>query len=191
METFQRTALPVELLDYLSFHDIVEIRKPLLESSFQDKYDALVSKAMLSIQKNEYDLVCDIEELETLRNDLEVIFTDHIHKEVSNYARKRAPKISEEILSNSISVGLSLLSFLPAVGGITGITSLVKDLRSLMFNLSDFSGHKSAFKTSQNAIKFHKEQLDEIVLKSDISDKSTLLDVVHMITGKVLNQFSI
>lgn len=191
LETFQRKALPVDLLDYLSFRDIIEIRQPLLDSTFQNKYDSLVKKAMLSIQKDEYDLVYDVEELEKLRSDLEEVFTEHIHKEVSEYAKKRAPKISEEMLSTSVSVGLGLLSFLPALSSITGITSLVKDLRSLMFNLSNFSSQKKAFDTSQSAINFHKDQLDRIVLQSDISDKSTLLDVVHIVTNKVLNQFSI
>jgi len=41
-ETLYRNALPVEVLDILSFEDIHCLRKPLENSSFRRKYDNLI-----------------------------------------------------------------------------------------------------------------------------------------------------
>jgi hypothetical protein len=78
-ETMHKTAVPLELLDLLSFKDICELRQPIERSPFKDRYDELIRKSVTSISKNDPDkILYNIEELlsikEKISEEFELIF---------------------------------------------------------------------------------------------------------------------
>lgn len=73
LDSLQRGMLPIEMLDILTFEDIILIRQPLLVSGFQKKYDQLINQVVASYNLRP-DSICDIDALEKIRNDLSETF---------------------------------------------------------------------------------------------------------------------
>jgi len=75
LETLHKKMIPIEILDILSFQDILTIRKPLLEAGFQERYDSLINKIILGMQSQSSKLLFNINELEQIRIKLKVVIS--------------------------------------------------------------------------------------------------------------------
>lgn len=138
LHTLQMRSLPVELLDVLDFADVLAIRQPLLDSDFQAKYDELTRTAISLAREGAPLLVESVERLEVIRSGIEKTFNEIFDKELPHFIRKKSRVSAQELVSNSVSVGLGLLGLIPGVGTAASAISLAKDSTALYFNVVDF-----------------------------------------------------
>lgn len=99
-ETINKPKLPVQILDLLTFEDVVEIRKPLLQSSFTEDYNAVIRAAVQNTDRLEpKQLLMSMEELLSIRERLVVSFSDIFDRQIGSYLKKK--KVSDQKLIKS------------------------------------------------------------------------------------------
>jgi len=99
---------PLEILDALTFSDIIELRDNLIHSSFIDKYNNLMEMTKQRIEITDTEqLILTINEIAQFEEELNSIFSDTIIKEINQMKKIRLQKRLTKVLTN---VG-SLLTF--------------------------------------------------------------------------------
>ena len=189
-DSLQKSLFPIELLDLLTFEDIILIRQPLLASNFQKKYDQLVQKVMnpYSIKR---DKIYSVDELERIRNDLSETFENVLQEELPKFLKKRAFEQTKQLASVSSSVALGVAGAVPGVGLIASAVSVMKDTPALIVNIGQtYSSIKSI--SDLNEYYHNKEMLlRKEIEQSDISDKSTLYEMVTLLLNIVSKRIQI
>lgn len=182
IESFQMQMLPIELLDRLSFEDILLIRKPILRSNFQEKYDLLINNVVLPIRKGDTNIVLNLNQLEDIRKDLEKTFQEIFESELPVFMKKKLKENTKELSNSTSSMALGVAGlFLP----VAGMISIAKDSPNFLFNvrqtyksIKDVSNYEQYMK--------HKEQaLRHYIEKKEISDKSTMIELVDYLTDVI------
>jgi len=183
-DSLQKSMLPVELLDLLTFEDILLIRQPLLSSSFQNKYDSLIQSVVGSHASPKYELF-NIEKLETIRKELSEVFDNVLQEELPRFLKKRALEQSKELASISSSVALGVAGAVPGVGLIASAISVMKDPPALFVNIGQtFSSIKSISK--QNEYYQNKERLlRKEIEHSSIGEKATMYEMVDLLLNVI------
>ena len=180
-ETFQKKMIPIEYVDHLNFSDIIEIRKPIIESDFQAQYDQIIKNVCNAIQ-GKYDIfLLNINELMRIRSELESTFTRIFEKELPVYIKKKASKDFKQLGNISSSVALGVLGFIPIVGYISSALSVLKDTPALIFNLNQ-TFH--SIKSLNNFKRYHEQKQNIIkskIKRTQISEKSIMLDMVDFL----------
>ncbi len=180
LESFQRAMLPVELLDALSFEDILLMRRPLLDSSFQEEYDRLISTAVSAVAEPGERLL-DLQQLEEVRTKLSSSFAAVIEQEAPAFMKKQFHESTKELRSVSSSVALGLLGFIPIVGPAFGAIGVIKDTPSLIFNVGQAYHSRDSISSVREYVDFKQQLLEHSIEHSQITDKSTMLDMVQML----------
>ncbi|WP_054696856.1 hypothetical protein [Desulfosarcina cetonica] len=126
-ESMQKKMIPVELLDHLSFDDVLKIRQPILESDFQAKYDNLILRVIKGIKQDYSETFFDLNELENIRKHLEMTFVAIFEKELPSFIRKKNKEGLKNLGSVGSSVALGALGFIPEVSAIASGISVLKD----------------------------------------------------------------
>ena len=179
-DSLQKSMLPIELLDLLTFEDILQIRKPLMSSSFQEKYDKLIQSVVYSHgpQRSE---VFNITELDSIRKDLSERFEYVLQKELPQFLKKKAFDNSKELLSVSSSLALGLAGAIPGVGLIASTLSVMKDTPALFVNIGQtYKSIKSISK--QREYYQDKKQLIRTEIENvTISEKAMMYEMVDML----------
>lgn len=191
LESLQRTIIPVEMLDYLTFKDILLIRQPLLDSPFQTKYDQLISQVTSETQRKDKGFLYSIHELQKIRQDLSTTFKAVLEKELPSFVHKKVFSQTKPLLSVGSSIGLSVAGFIPGISIITGAAAILKDTPALIFNLGQ--GISSA-KTLIHLNEYfqNKERiLRKTIEKTEITDKTPMLDMTHLLTTLITNKIQV
>jgi hypothetical protein len=112
----QVSSTPIAALDYVSFEDILSMRKEFHDSGFVETYNKVINQIVSSINKHDNDDFLNINELYTIREKIEESYTN-----LFAYARKKAlkEKIFDNITQKNINIGLGISSFFD-VGTIAG-----------------------------------------------------------------------
>jgi len=182
IESFQGHAFPVELLDMLSFQDILWIRQPLLESDFQEKYDKLIRSIIEETQKGRGGFLLNLNEIEKIRNDLSATFQKVFEEELPFYLKKRAFAHAKELSGISCSLGLGFLGFIPVVGSLASAASVLKDTPAFLFNLGQTYQSIRSLSDYNEYILAKEKILKDSICSSEINDKSSIIDVVELLT---------
>jgi hypothetical protein len=184
-ESLQKRLIPIELLDLLSFQDILAIRLPILESTFQSKYDVLVNAVVQGIKPESTSLLRSANELSEISLGLATTFKSVLDDEMPKFLRKRAASSAKKLSSVATSVALGALGFVPILSTVTGATSILKDTPALLVNVGQtYSSLKSLAKAEEyslNKERLLKKQIENI----DISEKSELLDMLDMLSALI------
>jgi hypothetical protein len=166
---------PIEILDFLSFKDIVELRKTLLFSGFVEKYNGLMEKTKKRIEiKDTEQLLLNIDELAQFENELHSIFTESVVKEINQLKKVNVQKKGLKVITN---VG-SLLTF---YGTMESIIQLSINVLSLM-------GFNSQIKQTEEKIKHNLKRLEKMIDKSPIDNKPFLLNYLSGISSKYVSK---
>ena len=181
-ESFQKRLIPIEILDLLDFSDILTIRQPILNSDFQQKYNKIIEQ-IVHANKNDYkQIFFNLNELEKIRSDLEKTFNEIFESELPLIKKKILKSHIKQVASIGSSVGLGLLSFLPLAGTAASGLSLLKDTPAFIFNLRQlFLAHRS-LKNTESMLNQRRQYINKLIRKSDLSDKTIMLDMVDMLT---------
>jgi len=183
-DSLQKSILPIELLDLLTFEDILLIRQPLLSSSFQKKYDSLIQSVVGSHTSKKYELF-NIEKLETIRRDLSECFDNVLQEELPKYLKKKALDQSKELASVSSSVALGLAGAVPGVGLVASAISVMKDTPALFVNIGQtFRSIKSISKQGEY-YQNKKQLLRKEIEQSSIGEKATIYEMVDLLLNVI------
>ena len=182
MDSVQCHTLPIELLDALSLRDILQIRQPLLNSDFQEKYDSLVMKAVSAVPRDETGLLVSAAHLEELHSSIVMTFKAVFDEELPHYLKKRALIQSKSLGDVSSSVALDALSFVPVIGLVASTMSLLKDSRAFFVNVGNQYTTKKAIRDATTYNNARSQYIVKTLSKVKLSDKSQMLDMVSMLT---------
>ena len=183
-DSLQKSMLPVELLDLLTFEDVIRIRLPLMESNFQKKYDTLIRSVVDSHELGKSDFF-NIESLESIRKDLSETFNNVLQKELPEFLKKKAIEDSKELASVSSSIALGLAGAVPGIGLVASAISVMKDTPALLVNIGQtYKSIRSISK--QNEYYQLKEQIIRSEIEnSDIEEKATMYEMVDLLTNVI------
>ncbi len=189
-DSLQRSMLPVELLDLLSFEDIIAIRQPLMSSSFQTKYDQLIKKVMDTYSPDTHKIL-NIDELEKIRNELSNTFDEILQKELPRFLKKKAFAQTKRLASVSSSVALGLAGAVPGVGLVASAISVLKDTPALCVNIGQTY---QSMKSISNLDRYYQNKqrlLQKEIEESDISDKATFYEMVGLMLQVISKRIQI
>jgi hypothetical protein len=172
----QVSSTPIEALDYVSFEDILSMRKEFHDSGFVETYNKVINQIVSSINKTDDDFL-NINELYTIREKIEKSYEN-----LFAYAHKKAlqEKIFDNITQKNINLGLGLSSFFD-VGTLSGNYNTTPN-SFLVDTTSQLSGSRNM----QNETVKHLNLKDSLI-KSDFlqrlshSAKSEVIDFANHI----------
>ena len=179
-DSFQKSMLPVELLDLLTFEDIIQIRQPLIESSFQHKYDSLV-RSVVKTHETEASEFFDIDKLEVIRKDLSENFNNVLQKELPKFLNKKAIDHSKELASISSSVALAVAGVVPGMGLMASAISVMKDTPALLVNIGQTYRSIRSISKQDEYYQNKKQMIKTEIEKSTIGEKATMYEMVDML----------
>lgn len=162
---------PVEILDLLSFQDIVELRETLLHSGFVEKYNMLMEKTKQRVEITDTEqLILSIDELNQFENELHLIFTDTVVTEV--YQMKRM-----DLQEKALKVLTSLRSLLTFYGTIESVIQLPVNVLSLL-------GFDTQIRRTERRIQQNLQKIEKFVDRSSLNKKPMLLKFLSEISKK-------
>jgi hypothetical protein len=162
---------PVEILDVLSFKDIVELRENLLHSGFIDKYNKLIenTKERLVITDTNR-LILTIDELGQFENELHSIFRDTVVTEINQIKKIDYEQKGLQLLTN---IG-SLITF---YGTIDSVIQMTVNVLSLV-------GFRNQISKMEKRINQKIQKIEKFVDRSSLEHKPLLLKYLAEITKK-------
>ncbi len=170
MEKTQR-CFPVELLDLLTFEDIVELRKILLHRGFVDKYNRLLTKTKQRVEIQDTEqLVLNLDELNQFENELHLTFRETIAAEVRQKNMIELKRKERKVLTN---IG-SLLTF---YGTVESVSQLTVNVLSLL-------GYDKQIHQTEARIKQKLTSAEYLINKKSIDNKPLLLQFLSEISKK-------
>jgi hypothetical protein len=162
---------PVEILDMLTFEDIVELRKTLLHSGFVDKYNRLLEKTKQRVEITDTEqLILSVNELSQFENELHSIFTDAVVAEVHQMKEIDLQKRELKVLT---SIG-ALLTF---YGTIESVIQLTVNVLSLI-------GLNTQIRQTERRIKQELQRIKKFVDRSSLDKKPLLFKFLSEISKK-------
>lgn len=189
-DSLQKSMLPVELLDLLTFQDILQIRVPLMSSSFQTKYDTLVQTVVKSYESQKAEIF-NFEKLEAIRRDLSITFDTVLQNELPKFLKKKALEHSKELASVSASVALGLAGAVPGIGLVASAMSVMKDTPALFVNVGQtYRSIKSIYE--QDKYYRNKEQLIRTEIeRSSIGEKAIMYEMVDLLLNVIAKRIQL
>lgn len=187
-ETLYRNTLPVELLDILSFEDIYYLRKPLENSSFRRKYDELIQTSVQIIRDSETNsdsAACDIEKPLEILEQVSKTFEEVFKRELPEFLKKKHKETSKELRKSTLSLGLGVAGFVPYVSAIATSLSLPSTSREFFINLNQWFRSRKEMTDYDLYLKNKEKTLHQMIEKYPISERSTLLDALDLLTKTI------
>lgn len=164
-------SFPLEILDTLTFDDIIELRKNLLHSDFVEKYNLLMQKTKQRIEITDTEqLILTAEELAQFEYELHSIFTETIVNEVQLMKKKDFQKRGTKVLKDAS----SLIPFYGAA----------KSISQLTVSVLSFSGFNKQVKQTEQKMMRELEQLQKLVDRSSLDKKPLLIKFLSEIAKK-------
>ncbi|MEM2970121.1 MAG: hypothetical protein QXR63_04215 [Candidatus Bathyarchaeia archaeon] len=194
-EILNKNPLPVALLDELSFEDIYYLRKPLENSAFQKKYDDLIQNCIQIVRSAEvdtggvmYDIAKPIEIIDKISETFEEIF----EKELPEFLNKKRKEITKGLRKSALSLGLGVADVaVPILSPIITPLSLASSSRELLINLNQYFKSGKELKDYNSYLKRKERMLHQFIQKYPISEKSTFLDALDLLTHTLLIKLSV
>jgi hypothetical protein len=162
---------PIEILDILTFNDIVELRNTLFHSGFVDKYNAMIEKTKRSVEITDTEqLILSVDELSQFENELQLIFTDAVVKEVYQMKKIDLKKRGLKVLTN--------------IGTILTFYGTIESLVQLTVNVLSLVGLNTQIHQTERRIKQELQKIKKFVDRSSLDKKSLLLKFLSEISKK-------
>jgi hypothetical protein len=187
-ENLYRNALPVELLDILSFEDVYYLRKPLENSSFRRKYDKLIQTSGQIIRDSETHsgvVLYDIEKPLEILEQISKTFGEVFKKELPEFLKKKHKETTKGLRKSTLSLGLGVAGFVPYVSSIASSLSLPSTSREFFINLNQWFRSRKEMDDYNLYLKNKEKALHQMIEKYTISERSTLLDAFDLLTNTI------
>jgi len=162
---------PVEILDMLTFGEIVELRETLFHSGFVEKYNRLMEMTKQRVEITDTEqLILTIDELNQFENELHSIFEDTVVTEIHQMKKIDLQKRGLKVLT---SIG-SILSFYGTVESVT----------QLAVNVLSFLGFKMQIRQIERRVEHNLQRIKNFVDRSSLDKKPLLLKFLSEISRK-------
>lgn len=187
-ETLYKNALPVELLDLLSFEDINYLRKPIEKTSFRRKYDELIQKSVQVVRKSETDsegVVYDIEEPLEILEQISKAFEEIFKQELPEFLKRKHKETTKELRKSTVSLGIGIAGVVPYVGNVVTALSLLESSREVFVNLNQSFRSRREIHDYDLYLKNKERVLRQLIEKCPISEKSVLLDTLDLLVNTI------
>jgi hypothetical protein len=181
LDTLQKEYIPLEFLDYLSFQDIVLIRKPIEDSDFRTEYDRFTRACIESVTKGDTTRILDVQALESIRERLKKSFDVVFNKELRPFLKKKARESGKALLGSSSSLALDIVGFIPVASVPAGAISAIRDSRAWMFNVQDVWSDVLVMRDQTKLLDRRRTLLEKYISDQSLSDKATMLDLVDLL----------
>jgi len=153
---------PTEILDTLTFSDVVELRHSLLHSGFVEKYNELMERTKERIEISDSEqLILNIDELSQFEEELHTIFEDTVVKEVGQMKKVVRQKSGMKVLTD---VG-SIVTFYGTIQSMTQLTAKVLSLVGMKRHLAH----------AKRSISHKVHQLETLVDRGPLEKKPLLI----------------
>ena len=187
-DTLRKPNFPVDLLDLLAFENIHQIRKPLLDGNFQEKYDQIVKKSIQAITAdNPGKIMLDVNEIMMIRDKLALTFDEIFEKELADFSKKKMKALQGQrtLVKSGSSFALGILGLVPhpVVSIIAGTASILMETPSFLINLFGTIKTRKGMNQYQAYLERREAVLRKIIDKSKISEKTPLLDAVDVLAS--------
>ncbi len=162
---------PVEILDALTFEEIIDLRRSVLHEEFIEKYNSLLelSKDRIEILDAER-LVLTLKEIEELDQELHILFNNTIEKELKYLKKAEVESKGLKVLSN--------------IGSILTFYGAVESVVQLSVNTLSLLGFDQLIMQTEDKINGCLSALDKMTDRSSLSDKPILLDYISEISKR-------
>lgn len=191
-ESIKNKPLNIELLDYLNFNDIIELRQIFDNTEFKDRYNSLIQDTIKLIEKDNDDSLFNITELMSIRSELQKNFKNVIDKEIVHFFEKlkAKKKIANTInfTKGTFSIGIGVAGIFNPIASIIGVAF---DSPAYLMNSFKVLKNNTDIKNENQYIKEKQKILNTIVDRNDFKDKTLLTDYLSTITNYVFNDLLI
>lgn len=191
-ESIKNKPLNIELLDYLSFNDIVELRQIFDNTEFKNKYDTLVKDTIKLIEKDDDDSLFNLDELLKIRAELQKKFKNEIDKEIIDFLKKlKAKKKITNIIKFSkgtFSIGIGVAGIFNPIASVIGVAF---DSPAYLMNSFKVFRNKKDIENENQYIKEKQKILNTIIDKNDFKDKTLFTDSLSTITNYIFSDLKI
>jgi hypothetical protein len=180
LETLNRCMFPVQLLDTLTYDDVLTLRKPLIQTDFCSKYQRFLDLALACVTKPEQRLLYHLEELNQIHTALAALIGDTIHGELARFMKKRSIADVKELCNSAGSIALSAAGLVPGLGTIAGSFSILKDSPALITNLTQTYRSATALKHYRAYQTKKHESLCKEIATRELDRDGNLLEVADL-----------
>ncbi|MFH0816742.1 MAG: hypothetical protein V1934_08015 [Methanobacteriota archaeon] len=162
---------PVEILDNLTFEDIVELRKNLLHDDFIHKYNGLIDKTKERVEiADATELVLNMEEIMEMETELHKTFTDAVNSEVGMMRGLKRRCDASKILINTG----ALLTFYGQLESVAQITA----------NTISMCGYGEMLDGMENSVRHKVSNMIRYIDRRSLDDKPVLLKFLSEVSKK-------
>ncbi len=187
-EMLNKPKIPVDLIDKLTFEDILYLKQPILNNEFINDYNQLYYKSVFSLlDNNSNNILHNVEELLMFKHRLEFYFDEIFTKELEHYFMKNTVINSNGFFKNTIKYGIGVIPLNNIVSGGTGIFT---ELKAAYFNISQNFNNANSVNTYDNNLEKAVILLVDMVRGFNSDNKLTLFEIFdsifNSITYKVL-----
>lgn len=184
LQSIQSRIIPVEILDMLSFSDILEIRRPLLDAGFQKKYDGLLSSIYDTHELIGNDRLIGSGFLSAIEGDIRKTFDQVFEKEVPKIIGKRAKANSKCLVTSTASIALGAASLVPELS-LVGVIGLAKDTLSFIVNLKSTFNSIMSLNNLDNYVRNRERMAKAIIKEYKFTDEPVLLEMVDYLSNSI------
>lgn len=190
LQSLQARTIPVEILDVLTFDDIIQIRQPILASGFHQHYDDLLRALYAEQNLIGSEQLISRSVMALLEGDIKKTFDQVFEQEMPRFLTKRMVSQSKEMLMASSSIALGVLGLIPGMS-LAGVAGLIKDSPSFMINLKHSFKSAKSIKNHQHYVQNRELMVTDIINKYKFSDSPMLLEAVDYLSTSIRAKLSL
>jgi len=112
-------------------------------------------------------------------------FEEIFKQELPEFLRKKYIETTKELRKSALSLGLGCAALIPYVSNIASAISLTQSSRELFANLNQYLRSREEFSNYNLHLKNKERMLRQWIEKYNISEKSTLLDALELLTNTI------
>lgn len=186
------TVLPVNLIDGLSFEEIVELRSVVFRSSFPRMYELLVNRSIGAIQKNNPEsILYDAREILDIREKIVEAFKDRIALEADTILAKTKRTETRRLLRSTSEAAISIMGLIPLVSMIIGMPRTAYELYGIFMNTRQQLRCRANLDSISEYITARSNLLKERISELSIRPGTELIDSVNVITQSILHKITL
>ncbi|MBM2816349.1 MAG: hypothetical protein HW421_3111 [Ignavibacteria bacterium] len=166
---------PVEILDLLTFKEIIELRESLFHSKFIEKYNLLMEKTKNKVDLFDTDkIILSLSELCEFEDELQKIFTEAVVNEIKIMKKIEKVKKGGKLLTN---IGSSFTFY-----------GTIESVYQIIISLLSFSGFDKQINNIEKRVSNNLIKLKEIVERNDFDNKPILMKFLEEIRKKYVTK---
>ncbi len=183
-------SVATELLDMLSFEDLLVLRGPIDNSVFREKYDKLIENCVKATQAADQmpdGIEADLVSSTVLMKKVAAATGEVVNRELPAFAKKRlaSTRQGEGLHKSLLSVGLGTLGLIPVVGTPATVAGIGLAGRSALTDVSALWETRDQGDAHKNLLLAKERSLRQLVERIEISDRSAFLDTLHLIRDAI------